>query len=375
MSRPLLLNTTSYCNARCHFCVVLDKLNDPHHIMGDEEIYRALDQARAEGSTEVGYSGGEPSIDPRIVDIVKYAKKIGFTRQSMNTNGIKFKQKDFCREIVEAGLTQIDFSIHGDTDELHNGLVSRKGALAAIREACSNLQALQREYRFLLSGTIVVARSNHTRLRQICELFTELGLTSTRLKYAYEANMSFETVIEQVAPYEDVAPSLIEAIDYLATSTYGFHFTHIPFCVMGDHAVFSQDFERRPARLVFRNDHILGDAAQYFRKDGDECGRCVLNNLCTRLDGGYERHHGRPQLKPFESNEQVDAMFERAEQRFPVAKNLVRRVRDIYLRNREVTTPLGIGPGVKPAPEPTTPLVQLKTTASEKPAEAGDVVR
>ena len=39
MSRPLLLNTTTFCNARCHFCIVLDKLNQPDFNMKDEEIY------------------------------------------------------------------------------------------------------------------------------------------------------------------------------------------------------------------------------------------------------------------------------------------------------------------------------------------------
>src|SRR6185295_13238244 len=177
MSWPLLLNTTTFCNAKCKFCIVYDKLNRPELNMGDEQVYETLRQSRAGGSTEVGYSGGEPSIDPRIVDFVRYAKELGFTHQSMNTNGIKFKQKKFCEDIIDAGLTSIDISIHGHTDELHDGLVVKRGALAAIREACVNLRELGRTRRFHLSATVVIARDNHQYLRDICVFLDSIGIT------------------------------------------------------------------------------------------------------------------------------------------------------------------------------------------------------
>jgi len=53
MTRGLNLNTTMYCNARCPFCIVLDRLNRPELNMTDEQIEAALVQARAEGATHV----------------------------------------------------------------------------------------------------------------------------------------------------------------------------------------------------------------------------------------------------------------------------------------------------------------------------------
>src|ERR1700690_3332116 len=76
MSWPLVLNTTMFCNAKCKFCIVYDKLNRPELNMADEQVHAPLRQSRARGSTEVGYSGGEPSIDPRIIDFVRYAKEL-----------------------------------------------------------------------------------------------------------------------------------------------------------------------------------------------------------------------------------------------------------------------------------------------------------
>lgn len=339
MGQPLLLNSTTFCNAKCKFCIVYDRLNRPELNMTDEQVYEALRQARANGSTEVGYSGGEPSIDPRIVDFVRYAKELGFTHQSMNTNGIKFKQKKFCQEIVEAGLTSIDISIHGHTDELHDDLVVKRGALAAIREACANLRELRETHRFHLSATIVIARDNHLHLREICEFLDSLGITHKRLKYAYEGNMSHDMIIEQVAPYQEVVGSIKDALDYLATGTSGFYITHIPLCLLGEHAAFSQDFERRNAVMVFDDHKVFGDAAHYFRKDGDACTSCAVNNLCTRLDGGYERFHGRPQLTPFDDQDSVEAMFASAIARFPTAERHIRHTLHAYRQNREAARP------------------------------------
>lgn len=335
MANALLLNLTTFCQAKCPFCIVYDSLNRPELNMTDEQIFSAIRQAREQGSTQLGYTGGEPAIHPRIIEIVRFAKDLGFTHQSMNTNGIRFKQAKFTQEIIEAGLTSVDISIHGHTDELHDELVAKKGALAAIREACQHLTALQKRHRFNLSATVVIARRNHPHLREVCEFLDGLGIGNKRLKYAYEGNMTREAIIEQVAPYDDVVPSVIDALDYLASQPKGFHLTHIPLCLLGDHAAFSQDFERRVSLMVFKQVQKLGDAQHYFRKDGDTCSSCAVSHLCTRLDGGYEKFHGRPRLKPFTSHEEVEALFERAEKRFPISREHVRKHRRVYRENRE----------------------------------------
>lgn len=335
----LLLNLTTRCNAKCPFCIVYDSLNRPELDMTDAQIFDALQAARSEGATEVGYSGGEPSVHTRIVEIVAHARALGFTHQSMNTNGIRFKDERFCRAILEAGLTDIDFSIHGHTAELHDREVARPGAFAALSQGCAHLRALKATHRFRLSATTVVTRHNHQHLPAICSMLDALGFENKRLKYAYEGDLRHEAIINEVAPYEDVVPSVVAALDQLARGERGFHVTHIPLCLLGDHAAFSRDFERQHTHMVFKNESERGDAAHRFRKDGDACDACVLRNLCTRLDGAYEQYHGRPTLTPFTREDEVTALFARARSRFPRAASLVRRTEELYQRNRDAAPP------------------------------------
>jgi len=340
---PLLLNVTYFCNAKCPFCMVYDSLNRPELTMEVDEIYASMRQAREDGSVEVGYSGGEPTIHPAFLDFVRYANSLGYVHQQISTNGIRFKSAAFTRETIEAGVSSIDISIHGDDDELHDLLVAKKGALKAIRAACRHFEALRndaeffRAHPFVVGASVVVTRENAESLERISRFLTdELGIEHIRLKYAYVANTSRrQALVEQVAPYEDLVPHLKAANEYLSGRKHDFCFTHIPLCLMGDHLVFSKDFEQRTTVMAFHDKYEVGDPSHRNRRDSDMCDACVMRNLCTRLDESYEHYHGRPELQPF-THADVESVFLRAESRWPLRVPQIRATYRGYLENRDI---------------------------------------
>jgi MoaA/NifB/PqqE/SkfB family radical SAM enzyme len=321
---PLLLNLTYFCNAKCPFCMVYDALNRPELTMEEDEAMENMRAARLQGSNEVGYSGGEPTVHPRFLDLVRYAKSLGYQHQQVSTNGIRWKSASFCREAIEAGVTSIDISIHGHTDELHDALVARKGALAAIRKACENLRALRADpdfgpaHPFYLGCSVVVTSENAPHLLAINRfLAEELGIGHIRMKYAYVSNTSRrQALVELVSPYQELVPYLIEADDYLAQRGPDFCHTHVPMCLVGDHLVFSKDFEQRTTIMAFHERFEVGDPPHRNRLDADVCDTCAVRNLCTRLDVSYEDYHGNPGLTPL-SHQDLEAAFARAKARYP----------------------------------------------------------
>jgi 7,8-dihydro-6-hydroxymethylpterin dimethyltransferase len=53
----------------------------------------------------VQFSGGEPTMHPRFIDAVRYARKVGYNSVQAATNGIEFaKSKEFCKQAFEAGM-------------------------------------------------------------------------------------------------------------------------------------------------------------------------------------------------------------------------------------------------------------------------------
>ncbi len=333
---PMSINLalTTFCNALCRFCMVTDILNRPELNLSDEQLQHALSTARDEGCTHVDYTGGEPSVHQRVVEIIEFARGIGYTHQSISTNGIKFKREPFCRRVIEAGLTCVDLSVHGHTDALHDELVSHPGALEAIRRACGHLTTIQQERAFELSSTTVITTRNYRHLREIAAMLDDLGVGNKRFKHAFEGQLTLELIGEQVPRYEDIVPHVVAAVDELAQRDSRIEVTHIPLCLLGDHAVFSRDFEFAQVDMFIW--HIEGGlardqhAAYHHRATAKACERCVLRRRCTRLDAAYAEHHGEPELLPFESTADVEALFDRAEARFPGSERLVADTRAAF---------------------------------------------
>jgi MoaA/NifB/PqqE/SkfB family radical SAM enzyme len=104
--RQTYLDLTSKCNIACDWCI------NTKHSMNDitlekvEEVCASLPKR-----VEMRLVGGEPTIHPQIVDIIKIIKKHGHI-PSVISNGIKFADKQFCLNIKKLGYVLISLSIH-----------------------------------------------------------------------------------------------------------------------------------------------------------------------------------------------------------------------------------------------------------------------
>jgi len=77
--------------------------------------------------TAVQFSGGEPTIYPRFVDIVRKAKELGFAQVQAATNGIEFaKNFELLKAAQEAGLNTIYLSFDGVSDDIYLQARDRK---------------------------------------------------------------------------------------------------------------------------------------------------------------------------------------------------------------------------------------------------------
>jgi pyruvate-formate lyase-activating enzyme len=60
------------------------------------------------------HARGEPTLHPRFVDMIAYAKAIGVSTVQVFTNGLELDQR-LARRVLDSGLDVIEFSIHGHT--------------------------------------------------------------------------------------------------------------------------------------------------------------------------------------------------------------------------------------------------------------------
>lgn len=135
----LRISLTDRCNFRCVYCMPATGMTfQPRdELLSDDELIRAILVFARAGFTKFRLTGGEPTIRPNLIEIVRRMKAIeGVDEISMTTNALLLGR--MARGLREAGLDRVNVSI--DTlDAARFRLMTRGGRLdlvwAGIEEA------------------------------------------------------------------------------------------------------------------------------------------------------------------------------------------------------------------------------------------------
>ncbi len=113
----LKIRLHTYCNADCDMCSWKKKTEKLPY----KNVLKILDQASLLGIKNINFTGGEPSIYPEIIQVLKYAKDKGFY-VSISSNGIWPKR--ICETIANT-IDSADISIDAGNKE-DNDLIRGK---------------------------------------------------------------------------------------------------------------------------------------------------------------------------------------------------------------------------------------------------------
>ena len=101
------LYVTEQCNLDCHYCNEFDN-SIPHPAVAD--LKKWMSHIRQLGVARLGFQGGEPLKHPDIVELVRYAKSLGFYKLSMSTNGFLLNRQ-LLMDLEAAGLDSMHISV------------------------------------------------------------------------------------------------------------------------------------------------------------------------------------------------------------------------------------------------------------------------
>ena len=113
------VDLTSRCNLSCHVCFA-DANRYPYELSFEQalETLRRLRGQRPAPSFAVQFTGGEPTLHPRFLDILSAARDLGFSHIQVATNGLRFADPDFARRTRDAGLQYLYLQMDGVTDDV-----------------------------------------------------------------------------------------------------------------------------------------------------------------------------------------------------------------------------------------------------------------
>ncbi len=193
------IKTGFLCNNNCFFCVQGHKKK-----FGDKstaELKNILDEAVKDCEIAV-FTGGEPTIRKDILELVKYAKEIGFKTIQIQSNGRMFAYSDFCQKMIAAGANEFALALHGHTAELHNYLTQTE----SFRQIVSGIQNLKKLNQVVITNT-VITKSNYRYLPGITRLLLSLDVDQAQLAFVHAigaAEKNFDKVVPRmslVVPY------------------------------------------------------------------------------------------------------------------------------------------------------------------------------
>lgn len=138
------ITLTRQCNLRCNFCYAKKTKYKKDDTIKYEDLQKIVDFCSDAKVKYFVFTGGEPTLYPRLLDILKYIQKHKII-PAITTNGILLKDNSYCKLLIENGIEYFDISLKGkDSIECYEtvGQDCYAQQLAAIR----NLSSLDVEF-------------------------------------------------------------------------------------------------------------------------------------------------------------------------------------------------------------------------------------
>lgn len=148
------ISLTDHCNLRCKYCMPDDQsFRKDFEIMTDDEIIRLTHLFSSIGFNKVRLTGGEPTIRPGVVNLVKRIAGVpGITTLTMTTNGILFAQ--LAAQLVQAGLQRVNFSLDTLDLEKYQHLTGRN----ALPDVIQGIRAAEEHAMLPIKINVVVIK-------------------------------------------------------------------------------------------------------------------------------------------------------------------------------------------------------------------------
>ncbi|MGY5859399.1 MAG: radical SAM protein [Candidatus Thorarchaeota archaeon] len=94
-----IIEITGQCNLTCNICFAEAPSGD--HVPYDQITTMIDAYVSYESDPELlQLSGGEPTLHPNIIEIVRYAKDLGIQDVAVSTNGLRLLEEDFAKELA-----------------------------------------------------------------------------------------------------------------------------------------------------------------------------------------------------------------------------------------------------------------------------------
>ena len=285
--KRLELHLTYTCPEACVFC------SEDHRMQRFRRfpvtwgrVARTLREHAAEGVEHLHVTGGEPSIHPRFLDVLRLARKLGM-RTSIGTIGTRLGDRAFAAEAFPL-LDEALFSVHGPSAAVHDPLTRREGSFDKQLRALE----LAEEHDTLRCVNTVMCRANVEDLPETVAFLDRLGVSLIVVSNTTPEGAALDAYDELAVPLEVLARVLPRVEVERAT----LRFFGVPMCLLSeDQRMLSNDLHwdprvtvewaAEPGRVVYGGEFSWTPARK--REHVEACAGCTLRGVCMGVYSAY----------------------------------------------------------------------------------------
>jgi len=206
MPMTVSIEPTTACNLKCPECPSgLRAFSRPTGNLKIDFFRKTIDELYSNLLYLIFYFQGEPYINPKFLDMVKYAHDKGIYTIT-STNG-HFLNSANARKTIESGLDRMIISVDGTTQETYENY-RIGGRLDVVLQGARNMVAMKKEMNSKTPHLIfqfLVVKPNEHQIGEIYELAEEIGIDEVKLKtaqvYDYEDGNELIPTIEKYSRY------------------------------------------------------------------------------------------------------------------------------------------------------------------------------
>lgn len=182
----------------------------PPPALGELEAWLA--EGRRRGLAWLALGGGEPTLRRDLPAIVRLARRLGYHRVVLRTNGLVLAGPGVADRLAQAGLTGAALALRGASAATHDARSRLPGAFDLLRRGVE----AARDAGLSLEGELLVTRSGAAELPAMVALLAGLGVPRLRARLLLEAGGDAEAdaeVVELAALRGPLAEALAAGVE------------------------------------------------------------------------------------------------------------------------------------------------------------------
>lgn len=296
------IKLTYNCNNHCCLCCQNDRIKNCSSDISLDSIYAFIDSFPKDDtiSTKIVLTGGEPTLHPQILEIIRYIRDSGYKNIQLQSNLTLQNSNIVLNDLLKSGITNFGISLHGHNAEIHEKFTCTKGSFDCTVRNLKLLSSL----RIPVSLNCVLSRYNISYLSDIVE-FVQSNSLADSIQFAFIHIMGRAELRHNLIPrISEAATEVHKAIRLIGNSKITVKTEAIPFCLM-------RGFEKHVAELEKLDDIVVLDKTgvlsfsehrmECLKSKTARCKQCLFFSMCEGPWREYPSIFGWDEFEPVRS--------------------------------------------------------------------------